>query len=118
MNQIDLETVQHVEQGAVAIEKQPVYSSFADDEDFAELIEFFVEAIPERIESLRQGQQEQNWDQMKTVAHQLKGAGGGYGFEELSVHAAHLEQVCKQNDIDSLEGALEALIEYMNRIAV
>ncbi len=124
MNHIDLEVARcneqsaNGEQNAVAVENQPVYSSFSDDPDFAELIEFFVDAIPERSELLRQSHQEQNADQMKTIAHQLKGAGGGYGFEELSVHAARLEQACKQNDIDSVGESLDILIGYMDRIAV
>lgn len=118
MNHIDLEVAHSHEQNATAVENQPVYSSFSDDPDFAELIEFFVDAIPERTELLRQSHQEQDADQMKTIAHQLKGAGGGYGFEELSVHAARLEQACKQNDIDSVGESLDILIGYMDRIAV
>ncbi len=112
------ETTQIDELAEAVVEKQAVYSSFSDDPDFAELIEFFVDAIPERTELLRESHQQQDTDQMKTIAHQLKGAGGGYGFEELSTHAAQLEQACKQNDIDAVGKSLDVLIGYMDRISI
>ena len=116
MNQIELEVARAEEQSTVNAGKEPVYSSFSDDPDFAELVEFFVDAIPERIELLRESYQKQDIEQLRTTAHQLKGAGGGYGFEELSTHAARLEQACKQNDSDAIADFLEILIGYMGRI--
>lgn len=118
MNQIELEVGQTEEQNTVLAGKEPVYSSFSDDPDFAELVEFFVEAIPERIELLRESHQNRDIEQLRTIAHQLKGAGGGYGFEELTTHAACLEQACKQNDIDAVTDSLGILIGYMDRITV
>ncbi len=118
MSQLELDVIQAGEQSTTNTVKEPVYSSFSDDPDFAELVEFFVDAIPERIELLRESFQKQDIEQLRTIAHQLKGAGGGYGFEELSTHAARLEQDCKQNDIDAAANSLEILIGYMGRITV
>lgn len=96
---------------------QPVYSSFADDPDFAELVEFFVEAIPERCQMLQESHCQNKTDELRTIAHQLKGAGGGYGFDGLSEHAACLEQACKDHDIDAVCESLNILLGYMGRIS-
>ncbi|MBL4886042.1 MAG: Hpt domain-containing protein [Planctomycetaceae bacterium] len=97
---------------------EPVYSAFADDPDFAELVEFFVDAIPERCEMLQENHRQNKSDELRTIAHQLKGAGGGYGFDDLSAHAARLEQACKDNDVEAVGESLDVLLGYMSRITV
>jgi HPt (histidine-containing phosphotransfer) domain-containing protein len=96
----------------------PIHSQYADDPDFAELIEFFVEAMPERMETLQLQLQERNLEQVRTIAHQLKGAGGGYGFDCLSVQAAELEQACLRGEWPVVVGASSALLDVMKRISV
>ena len=57
-------------------------------------------------------------DQLRTHAHQLKGAGGGYGFQGLSEIAAELEDACKANDVDDVGESLDKLLGYLGRICV
>jgi len=96
----------------------PVYSDFADDPDFEELLEMFAETIEERQGQLRQQFRDGSVDEMRVTAHQLKGAGGGYGFDGLSSAAAQLEEACKENDVDRVGESLDALLGYMQRIQV
>ncbi len=71
---------------------QPLYSSLATDPDLAELVEIFVESLPERVETLKQAFDQGDWETLRRTAHQLKGAAGSYGFDPLSPSAAKLEQ--------------------------
>lgn len=96
----------------------PVRSEFADDPDFDELLEFFVEAIPERVTKLKQSHETGNMSELKTLAHQLKGAGGGYGFPDLSTVAAKLEHCCKAGETAEIGPNLDELLEYLARITV
>ncbi len=95
-----------------------VRSQYADDPDFAELIEFFVDAIPERREYLQTEFSRGNVEQVRVTAHQLKGAGGGYGFDELSVLAADLEQACQSGNLTEISSSLNILQNYLGRISV
>lgn len=95
-----------------------VRSQYADDPDFAELIEFFVDAIPERREYLETEFSRGNLEQVRVTAHQLKGAGGGYGFDELSVLAADLEQACQSGNLAEISSSLNLLLAYLGRISV
>lgn len=94
----------------------PIFSDFADDPDFEDLLEMFAETVGERRELLQQQFRAGNVNDMRVTAHQLKGAGGGYGFDGLSSVAADLEQACKENDIDRVGQTLDMVLEYMGRI--
>src|SRR6516162_5033726 len=62
----------------------PVRSVSADEPDFREVLEQFAAAMPERAGGLREAHRTAAYDQLRVQAHQLKGAGGGFGFPRLS----------------------------------
>lgn len=71
----------------------PLVSTLASDPDMVELIQFFIEEIDERIETLQETSQSKDVAGLRTIAHQLKGAGAGYGFEPISDLAGELERL-------------------------
>jgi HPt (histidine-containing phosphotransfer) domain-containing protein len=71
---------------------EPIYSSLADDPDFACLVEMYVDEMPERMEQLRQLFQVGDWRELNRMAHQMKGSAGGYGFDPITPFAARLER--------------------------
>ncbi len=95
-----------------------VRSQFADDPDFCELLEVFAQAIPERREGMTAAHRTGAYDALQSQAHQMKGAGGGFGFPRLSELSAELEQACKAHDPARIAGALEAVIGFMDRISI
>ncbi|MCH7688591.1 MAG: Hpt domain-containing protein [Planctomycetes bacterium] len=94
----------------------PVYSDFSDDPDYSELLNFFVEALPERISRLQELQESGEFEPLQELAHQLKGAGGGYGFPGMTEAARELESACKEKNQDLISERLDQLTEYMSRI--
>jgi HPt (histidine-containing phosphotransfer) domain-containing protein len=94
----------------------PVRSVYADDPDFRKLLEQFAAAMPERICALRESHRSAGYDLLSSQAHQLKGAGGGFGFPQLTELAADLEQACHSQDPLRIIAALDPLLCYMNRI--
>jgi histidine phosphotransfer protein HptB len=95
----------------------PIFSIFADDEDLGELITLFVDEIPLRIESLLEAAHDADWEGVRRLAHQLKGAGGSYGFQEVTEVAAHLERTClTPGDPETLQAALEEMVQTCRRM--
>ena len=94
----------------------PVHSDFSGDPDYLELLNFFVDALPERIARLREFQESGEFESLRELVHQLKGAGGGYGFPGMSEAARELESACKETNHDLISERLDQLTEYMNRI--
>ncbi len=97
-------------------ETGPVRSTFAADPEFRELLEEFAAAMPVRRDGLLDAHRRKAYDLLRTRAHQLKGAGGGFGFPELSELAAALEKACQRQDPAGIAAALEAVVSYLNRI--
>ncbi len=98
----------------------PIRSTLAGDPDFDELLEMFAESMIEKRQGLEGSFRTCQIDQVRTQAHQLKGAGGGYGFAGLTDLARELEEACKadDHDIDRIGEALDRVLGYMARICV
>ena len=79
-----------------------IRSIYEDDPDMAELVRSFVADLARRVETLDQLLAEGNLQELQRLAHQLKGAGGGYGFPQITEVAACLEQSLVQ-DLDIRE---------------
>lgn len=94
----------------------PVRSAFADDPDFAELVEFFVDSMPERQAAMREAFGAGDFDSLRVTAHQLKGAGGGYGFDGVSERSAALEQACSDAGPQQIMAAMQDLLSYLDRV--
>ncbi len=91
-------------------------SSFATDPDMAELVGVFVEELGGHVTSMKTALSSGNLDELRSIAHQLKGAGGGYGFMPITEAALKLETSIKvQADIDAIKGALNDLVDLCNR---
>ena len=96
---------------------EPLYSDLAGDEDMMELVEFFVDELQQRIDALKTAMQQSDESELKTLAHQLKGAAGGYGFPSISECAGDVEQgvMACEGDIASVTEKVEALINLCRR---
>jgi HPt (histidine-containing phosphotransfer) domain-containing protein len=73
-----------------------LFSTLAEDPDLAEIVEMFVDEMPERIENILNCFQSEDWDGLRCASHQLKGAAGSYGFPSITPCAGVLESAVKQ----------------------
>lgn len=86
----------------------PLRSTFADDADMREIVEMFVSDMPGKIQSLSTLWEEQRLDDLRRLAHQLKGAGGGYGFPTVGTAAGEVEA-----SIDAMAHGRAARVEQL-----
>jgi len=96
----------------------PIRSEFADDPEMVELVAMFVAELGERVERIGAALDAEDWKALSSLAHQLKGAGGGYGFPSISESAARLEGTLKDDqadDLDALRGRVDELIGFCRR---
>lgn len=77
-----------------------------------EIVEFFVNDLTARMDSLREAFDKDDRARLKTLAHQLKGAAGGYGFPTIGHAAGAVERelLGQQADVASLHDKVEDLI--------
>ncbi len=73
-----------------------ILSIYEDDPDMLEIVREFVAELPNRVAALESHLANGDMPELQTLAHQLKGAGGGYGFPQITEVAAVLEQAVKE----------------------
>ena len=92
-----------------------LYSSLAFDADLAPLVELFVEDLPDRAELLLDRLQASDFEGLRRLAHQMSGAAGSYGFQEITVEAAALEEDIRRSPEEDVAGGVNALIDLLRR---
>jgi HPt (histidine-containing phosphotransfer) domain-containing protein len=91
-------------------------SEFSDDPDMIEIVDLFIEEMPERIAAFEDALARQDFDSLARVAHQLKGSAGGYGFPTITEQAAVIERAAKDHTaLDKLSDDVRELIDMCSR---
>lgn len=99
-------------------EKEVLLSEFAEDPDLQELVELFVSELPERVARLHTGLESNALEQVQRIAHQLKGASGGYGFPLIGDCAARVEAAVQTGAaIEQIRRCVNDLSELCRRAA-
>ncbi len=103
--------------------QSPIVSGFATDPDMAELVALFVQEMPARLASLKASWQSQELSEVQRLAHQIKGASGGYGFSQVGSAAAALEKSLialsegsSRSSTDELRSKFDELISLCQRV--
>ena len=103
-----------------------IRSEFSMDPDMAEIVGIFVEEMPAKVEKLTQMFAAMQFDELRRIAHQLKGSSGGYGFSELGKVAGSLEHclmthadgVATGDPVTEIRSEFERLIDMCKRVRV
>lgn len=82
---------------------QQQFSLDVTDADDIELIEMFLEDLPSRIDSLNSAADAGDFSCLNRLAHQLKGAAPGFGFDPIGSAAAVLEERLKTSNLEMVE---------------
>ena len=93
-----------------------VYSHLTADPDIGELVEVFVKGMVDRIDALDAQAKSRNWNQLAESAHQIKGAAGYYGFDDITLYAARLEVAAQEAEEEQILLALDELLSLCRRV--
>ncbi len=91
------------------------YSLDINDPDDAELIEYFLGELPDRVDSLNTAVNNADIEELGRLSHQLKGAAPGFGFDKIGSVAGEIEGQIRamgdsKSDIDSIRADVDALV--------
>ncbi len=94
-----------------------VHSTLAADPDLNELVDMFVQEMPDKINVLETQARSCEWRELTRTAHQLKGAAGSYGFSAITPYAARLEAALKQGrQEEEILSSLKELLDLCRRV--
>jgi signal transduction histidine kinase/CheY-like chemotaxis protein/HPt (histidine-containing phosphotransfer) domain-containing protein len=94
----------------------PLLSEFAGDPDMEDLIAEFLGELPYRMHEIEQAMRARDLNLLATLAHKIKGAGGGYGYAPITTTARELERLARgPEDLGSINQAVSELQSICNR---
>ena len=93
-----------------------IHSDYADDPDLGGVLEQFVAGLDAQMTAMREAIDGSYPEELQRLAHQLKGAGGGYGYPALTEEAAILEQAAKAGDTEQARLTLRRLTDLCQAI--
>ena len=53
---------------------------------------------------------------IRIIGHSMKGAGGGYGFDEITTLGAQIEDAALAHDVSQIEKSTDLLEDYLGRV--
>lgn len=74
-----------------------------EDPDLREVVEEFVTGLEERLHELQEAYTKLDWELLATLAHRLKGAGGSYGYPDISQLCAQMEAGFRAHEADAFQ---------------
>jgi HPt (histidine-containing phosphotransfer) domain-containing protein len=89
-----------------------IYSEFGGDAVMGELVQMFVDELPERVEMIESALSSGDMESLQRIAHQMKGAVGSYGFDQLTSYAAAVESSVGEPDgREQIHNTVQELIQ-------
>jgi len=88
------------------------------DPGLEEIVPGFLENRRRDVQTLETALQQNNLAQIHLIGHRMKGDGGGYGFDAISMMGAALEQAAAGEDRDAIRRHTAELIDFLARVTV
>ena len=88
------------------------------DQGLEEIVPGFLENRRRDVQTLETALQQNNLVQIRIIGHRMKGDGGGYGFDAISMMGAALEHAAAREDRDAIRRHTAELIDFLARVTV
>jgi hypothetical protein len=88
------------------------------DEDIKSLIPDFLEGRRSDVETLPALIEKKDYKQIVKIGHGMRGSGGGYGFEEITIIGEGIESGGHAQDDDKILLMVSKLSDYLERVEV
>ena len=97
----------------------PIVSTLlTEDPSFVDIVTEFVAGLRPRLQQMEAALSRRQLADLRRLAHQLKGSGGGYGFDILTDLGRRLEEASLHNDPAECRKTLDELQSTVLRITV
>jgi len=94
-----------------------IVSTMTNHRGMKKIIVEYVEGLPREIAKIQDSLNRDDLQSLKRVVHQLRGTGGGYGFDSITELAAGVEEAIKAADKrESILEQINSLIELIRRV--
>ena len=88
------------------------------DSDLEDLIPGYLANRRRDVDALHRALRAGDFETVRTLAHSMKGTGGGYGFDHITELGAALEQAAGARAVSEIGRQIVALEEYLARVEI
>ncbi len=88
------------------------------DKDLREFVDQFIGDTREHLTAILEELGRQDFASIQKRGHKLKGSGGAFGFDPVTVHGKLIEDGAKSGNADQIRAAAHELIRYMDRVRI
>ena len=88
------------------------------DPDLADLIPGYLENRRRDVQEIERLLLEDDLQEILRLGHSMKGSGGGYGFEGITLIGGEIEEAARRGDKDAVSTLKERLAGYLSRVKV
>ncbi len=81
--------------------------------DLGDIVAEFVQGLAPQVAQLKQAFEKLDWQMLTVLAHRLKGAGGSYGYPDISRLGAEMEQGFHNQDAENFQAWITRLNELV-----
>ena len=82
------------------------------------IVRSYLEHRKQDMDSLLLALEDGEFERIRSVAHDLVGTGGSFGFKHMSIVGRSLENAAKGRKSEEIKILLEGLAEYLSRVEV
>lgn len=88
------------------------------DSELKDLIPTFLANRRKEVEELARALERRDFDAIRIIGHNMKGVGGGYGFNGITDLGLEVEDAARGQDTSGIHGCLERYRDYLGRLSV
>ena len=88
------------------------------DADLEEIVPGFLDNRQRDVQTLRSCMENGQLDTIRLLGHRMKGDGGGYGFDTISIIGQTLEQAALRGDLVTIRETTTELTNFLRRVRV
>ncbi len=94
-----------------------VCSSYANMPELRQILGEFIDELPERVAKMKEQLGQNDLPSLRRAVHQLRGAGGGYGFDLITELASRAEETIDEGKaIEEIATRVDDLIALIRRV--
>lgn len=88
------------------------------DEDLKDLIPGFIENRYEELNQIETALKQHDFKSIEKIGHNIKGVGGGYGFDYISEIGKQIEETARAEDGEELQEIVQAYRTYLDNVEI
>ena len=85
-------------------------NDFENDPEFLALVRQFKEELPDRISSIQEALSAEDWPELKSLVHKLKGLGSSFGYPDLSDISAKIQTELSRESYEPIPELVKQLV--------